>query len=380
MENPQYELELRIDGTLIGDCRRIAQGLKWTRRRTMVGIDEIDFTLNDVIFESWLNERNTTITDILRPLALECRVVRNGVELVGGFLATMPAYSPNGTSSNLAMKFDGYENLLAGVYIYPTAATTAAANSIVDGWIQLANTRSSAAGKSFGFVAGTASTMSSTTITFDGYKTIKDAISDRCDNTTGAGKFDIYWHADRTYDIVKDSEFGTVHSDYVIQYPTMLNGVSATSISASEVSGFASSVIGIGAGETSSDSTKSTAITSLSTNSSAVATYGYAETLVQDSSISTQSVLDTKVATYLKRASSAEWQPQIVLTGRQIAPVPSGAVSTPSIWLADTIVVNNTEDLTGMTSGSFRVQELAVDVSATNAETITPTLERVDAQ
>jgi hypothetical protein len=40
-------------------------------------------------------------------------------------------------------------------------------------------------------------------------------------------------------------------------------------------------------------------------------------------------------------------------------------------------MINNSEDLTGMTNGEFRVNELSVDVTSTGDETITPVLERV---
>ena len=62
MMNADYEVNLYIDGTLIGDCRKLAQNLKWVRRRTKVGADEIDFTLNDVLFNEWCEERKNHTT------------------------------------------------------------------------------------------------------------------------------------------------------------------------------------------------------------------------------------------------------------------------------------------------------------------------------
>ena len=110
-----YEVNLYFKGELLGDVRSIAENLTWTRRRTKIGVDEIDFTINDVLWNKWCEDRQFTIGNILKPYALECRVVRDGVEVVGGFLATMPAYTPRGTSADLQMKFDGYLNLLDGV-------------------------------------------------------------------------------------------------------------------------------------------------------------------------------------------------------------------------------------------------------------------------
>lgn len=196
-----YQVQLRLNGILIGDISKLAQGLKWARRRTMAGVDSIDFTLNDVLFAKWCEERGTTIQEMLKPMALDCRIIRNGEPVVGGFLATMPAYQPRGTSADLALRFDGYTNLLAGVYMYPIGTQTGEAGSVFASWLQVAEARAEAAGKSFGFLAGEVSTFPTIQQTFDNYKTIKDAIADRADNITGAGPFDLYWDADRTYNL-----------------------------------------------------------------------------------------------------------------------------------------------------------------------------------
>lgn len=375
MDNAEYVVELRINGVLIGDIRKLAQNLKWVRRRTKTGVDEIDFTLNDILFQEWCLERNTDINELLKPYALDCRIIRDGVPVIGGYLATMPAYSPKGTSADLAMRFDGYLNLLAGVYMSPVGTQIGKMGTLIDNWIKLADSRAGAAGKAFGLSTGEISDMASVQYTFDNYKPIKEAITDRSDNVEGAGPFDVYFHPDRTYDIISDAEFGDDVTSFVIQYPTELNGISATSISAQEVQGFASSVIGLGAGEVSSNPDENTVITSQQTNSSAVAEYGYCEELIQESSVSQQTTLNANVATELKRVSTPIWQPETILAGRQIAPSPVGE---PKIWLGDKIRLRNNADLTGQTSGVFRVNELAVAVSATGAETITPVWERVE--
>lgn len=375
IEVAEYAVELRLNGQLIGDVRRLAQDLTWARRRTKCGVDTIDFTLNDVLFAEWCAERGTTIVEMLKPLALDCRVIRNGVPVVGGFLATMPAYSPNGTSANLALSFDGYINYLAGVYISPVGTQTGRMGTLIQNWITMADTRARNAGKAYGFVAGHIDTMASVEQTFDNYKTVKDVIVERCDNSTGAGLFDVYFDVDRAYNIYKDQNFGEIIKDYTVRYPASLNGVSATSISASEVDGFASTVIAVGAGEISSDASKNTAITTTITDSAKVAEYGYYEDMFQESSISRMDSLTRNAQTRLKNDGDMRWKPEITLTGRQVAPAP---LASGKIWLGDTITINNAADVTGTTNGQFRVNELVVKVGATNAEIITPTLERRD--
>ena len=216
--------------------------------------------------------------------------------------------------------------------------------------------------------------MNSITHTFDNYKTVKDWICDRCDNTTGAGPFDVYFHADKTYDIYKDNNFGSVILDWTAFYPMLLNNTSVTSISAAEVGDFASAVVGLGTGEVSPKANENTALFRFTSDPDAVSEYGYMETLYQNSSISVGSTLQRNIDALLFNASNPIWQPQITLHGKQVAPKPSGS---NKIWIGDTITINNALDLTGMTNGDFRVDELNVAISAGGDETITPVLERV---
>lgn len=369
-----YEVRLYLNGSLLGDIRSFAVGLKWVRRRTKLGADEIDFSVNDKVFSNWCEERNTDLNTVLRPFALECRVLRNGVEVIGGFLATMPAYAPMGDSATLSLKFDGFLNLLNGVYISPIGTVTGRMGDLVKQFIDLANTRSGDAGKSYNFIANTIGTLAKIDHTFDNYKTVKDWICDRCNNTTGAGPFDVYFYADKRYDVKASNKFGDNITNYVINYPTILNGASAINISADEISGIATSVIGIGAGEVSSNKAKNTAIISKATNSEMVNKYGYYETLIQESSISKQSTLNQKVQTELYYDSNPIWKPTISLVGNIIEPTPNADIK---IWIGDVVTIKNDEDLTGMTNGTFKVNELAVTVSAANGEQIAPILERV---
>lgn len=375
-----YEVRLYLNGRLIGDVRPLAQNLNWSRKRTKVGADSIDFTINDVLWNQWCEARNTTINELLKPLALECRVVRNGVELLGGFLATMPAYQPLQTSANLNMHFDGFLNLLAGFYIrdmstnLPLGTISGPAGELVSQMVQMGDSVANDAGKAWGFSEGIIGELASITHTFDNYKTIKDWICDRCDNQTGAGPFDVYFYADKTYDVKSENDFGDVITDWVANYPTILNGTSATSISAQEVSGYASAIMGLGAGEVSANADENTALFRYLNDADAVREYGYMETLYQESSISTGTVLENNMSAELFNAANPIWQPEITLHGKQVAPTPSGYAK---IWIGDTIMINNTIDLTGMTNGEFRVNELNVAVSANGDETITPVLERV---
>lgn len=373
MDIPAYAVELRINGQLIGDVRSIAQNLKWKKARTNSGVDSIDFTLNDKLFAEWCEKRNTNIESMLKPFALDARVVRNGEDLVGGFLATMPAYQPHADSADLNLHFDGYLNLLAGVYLHPTATISKQAGQMVADWITIAENRSQNAGKAFGITQQSVQALATIERTFDNYKPIKEAITDLTDNVDGAGPFDVIFNPDRSYFITND--LGRDITSWQIYYPTRLSGQSATQISASEVQGFASHIIALGAGETSSDPAKSTVIVSEATDSDAVQEFGYVENLVQYSSVGRQTTLDQHCSTDLANAAAVQWQPEITLIGRQTPPSPTADYG---LWIGDRINLQNEVDPTGQTSGRFRINVLDVSVSGSNAETIKPTLERLE--
>ena len=371
MNQAEYRIELRLDGTLVGDIRSIAQNLTWRRCRTATGVDEIDFTLNDQEFAEWCTERGTTIDQMLTPYALDARVIRNGVAVAGGFLATMPAYQPQNASANLQMKFDGYINLLAGVYIRPTALRTATADQMVVGWITDAETRATNAGKPFGITQGNIQTLASIQRTFDNYKSVKEAITDLVDNVDGAGPFDVIFNPDRSYDIT--NQLGRDITAWQLNYPAQLGGQGVATISAQEVQGFASHIIALGAGETSSDPAKSTVITAEYSDGEAIARYGYVEQLVQYSSVSRQTTLNSNALANLNNAANVRWQPQITLLGRQTPPDPTNDYG---LWIGDHIWLQNNADKTGQTSGKFRINQISVAVSANGGEVITPELER----
>lgn len=371
IKTAEYKLELRLDGQLIGDLRNIAQDLKWSRCRTNYGVDEIDFTLNDQIFAKWCQDRNTTIDQVMKPYALDCRVIRNGEAVAGGFLATRPAYQPQAASANLAFRFDGYINLLAGVYIHPTATVVKRANQMVQDWITMADTRATNAGKGFGFTLQSAEQLATIQRTFDNYKPVKEAITQLADNVDGAGQFDVIFNPDRSYYIT--ANLGREITSWQLYYPPRLAGQSIATISAAEVQGFASHIITLGAGETSSDPAKSTVIVAESTNSEAVAEFGYVENLTQYSSVSRMTTLQGHNATDLREASNCFWEPNITLTGSQTPPSPT---EDYGLWIGDVVYLENSVDPTGATSGWFRIQAIQVSVSAQGAENITPIIER----
>lgn len=367
-----YQVQLRLNGEPIGDIRELAENLHWTRNRTNYGVDAIEFTLNDQLFAKWCAEYGTSINAMLKPLALECRISRNGELVAGGFLATLPAYQPLQASASLQMRFDGYINLLDGIILSPTARTTKRADQFITDWIDIANARSTAAGKGYGFTRGSIQALNQVQRTYDNYKTVKEALLEMSDNVDGAGQFDVIFEPDKSYYITNN--LGRTITEWQLYYPPRDGGQSVATIKAAEVQGFASRIITLGSGEVSSNPDKNTVVVASSTNSDAVAEFGYFERMTQYSSVSRQATLESHNATDLYNATNLQWNPEITLFGRQTPPSPTAEFG---LWIGDQIYLENIADPTGMTTGWFQIQAIDVTVSATGAETITPSLERV---
>ena len=115
-------------------------------------------------------------------------------------------------------------------------------------------------------------------------------------------------------------------------------------------------------------------ITSEATDSDAVQEFGYVEQLNQYSSVSRQTTLDQKCNTDLANATAVQWEPAITLIGRSTPPSPT---EDYGLWIGDQIYLENQADMTGQTSGKFRINIIDVAVTASNAETIKPTMERI---
>lgn len=367
-----YQVQLRLNGEPIGDIRELAENLHWTRNRTNYGVDAIEFTLNDQLFAKWCAEYGTSINATLKPLALECRISRDGELVAGGFLATLPAYQPLQASASLQMRFDGYINLLDGIILSPTARTTKRADQFITDWIDIANARSAAAGKGYGFTRGNIQALNQVQRTYDNYKTVKEALLQMSDNVDGAGQFDVIFEPDKSYYITNN--LGRTITEWQLYYPPRDGGQSVATIKAAEVQGFASRIITLGSGEVSSNPDKNTVVVASSTNSDAVAEFGYFERMTQYSSVSRQATLESHNATDLYNATNLQWNPEITLFGRQTPPSPTAEFG---LWIGDQIYLENIADPTGMTTGWFQIQAIDVTVSATGAETITPSLERV---
>lgn len=362
----EYEIELRYDGNLVGNIFPITTSRSWRKRKN--GVDEINFSVSLKKMVQWCEERNTTLRELVTPMKLDARIVRNGVPLLGGFLYEVPGYtqSVENVDTEINFIFDGYLNLCAGLYNRPT--TTYSARPIsryLKQELQNALNRASSAGYNFGITMGTIEEWTpNDQNTYDSYKTIKDILIEQTDNTEGAGTFDVDFGYDRTFNIYH--EMGNDRTDTVIYYPSRPGVLNALSVSYDSWGDFASHVIGVGAGNGVGDG--GAALVRSVTSQSAIQEYGYYETMFQDSSISNATTLTNKLSGILASTTHPTLIPKITIVGNSID------IGT-TFWIGDVFTFRNDEDPFLETDAPLRIIELSCEIGDANEESLTITSE-----
>ena len=354
------QIEIRYNNTLIGDIYPITIDRSWTK--TLNGVDVIDFSVSLQQFANWCVERGTTMQEIIKPLKLDARIVRDGVPLLGGVLLEVPSYSLSNDKldTTVSFTFDGYLNLTAGLRIRPTVKYNERLDSYLVKILNAGLTRARNAGADLGITIGSCAQLSQDQNTYDSYKTIKDALTEQTDNTTGAGRFDIDFDYKREFRIYKP--MGQDRSDIVINFPSVKNGLNATAVSYDAWSGIATHWIGVGAGNgVGSGGAALTAETTSAQDSAGLREFGYYEEVFQDSSISVLNTLKNKLSGELAKSTKPTQVPIISLNSNALE-------FGKTFWIGDRFTFNNTSNGLLSDSGVYRVLEISVKIDDVGAE------------
>lgn len=398
---PTYRLELFFDHKYVGEIRHLAENLTYTISSSRFGVDAITFSIDLNAFSAYLEgyegmSGGEALRSILKPVCLECVVLRNNEALVGGVMIQMPTISFSNDSATLEMVFDGYANLLDGVFISPAATQTATANVFIQNWMTEANNRSYNfipwEYHGFLFDYDSASSINLPTIqrTYDTYKSVKELIFEMCDNTEGAGEFDVIFKPLLGYYEYPETPAGhgfyASRPQYIIQndttitgqtnlfYPSGVGGSGILSINIEQADDFGLVAYLLGNGDTSSDPNLNTVLTSIypSTRPQTSEYPGYRERMWQFSSITNQATLDGRAQALQKKSSSIQWQPTLTLAGNHTPPSPT---ASDGIWIRRRIKIETSKDPLNIFARTAIVRELEVEVSSTNSELVKPLLE-----
>lgn len=363
MWNTKYEIQIRFDGDLIGNIYPITTARSWSKIKN--GVDQIQFQVSMLKMQDWCRQRGTTLAEIVKPLKLDARIVRDGVPLLGGILLEIPSYSldNNRLDCDLSFTFDGYLNIYSGIYIRPSITYSAQPlNQYLTDLLNRANNRAANAGAPTGVTIGHIDVLGKDQNTYNSYKSVKDALTEQTDNETGAGNFDIDFTYDRKFCIYK--EMGNDRTDAIIRYPSIRGALNATSVSFSAWKSLATHVIGVGAGNGVGDGGAALVTeTSAAQDAYGISEYGYYEQVFQDSSISRESTLKNKISGILEQGTKALLTPTIGIVGNQLK-------LGQTFWIGDRFKFKNSFDPFIPTSATLKVLQLDCAIEDTGVENL----------
>lgn len=310
-----YEVRLYRNRDYLGDLGKLARELTWTvNRNPQVGYNSLSFKVDQIAFDNWCKGTGVETDDIVRPINTDCQIwVRNTpmdepVCVANGYLYAMPTGVPNGDAMDYQFEFKDQFLKLQGASKIPNGTTYTQwyADDLVSDLITKAQARQ---GVSYGFSKGAVVRLPKIDRTYTDWKPVSEAIAEMCDNSTGAGQFDVWIDQNYKWNIAKPRG---QDSGLVFHYPydptlTMIPMASAPTYEQVPELMTAIRAVGEGQGEA--------AITTLIKDNDAIERYGYVEGYQQYSSITNLNTLNQKARADLDNAINPNPAPTISING-----------------------------------------------------------------
>lgn len=368
-----YTYDKANGGATVGDIFSIAQSLKWTKRRNAVST--ISFSISMRKLRSWCKQYNFDVTRFFTPIKSSVVLISDdGEAVIGGYLSETPEFSfttdPDATAS---FSFVDGLGLATGFILKPVQSfTNALSDQLVSG-VNQAITASTAAGAPWPISVGShIDTLDAVTNTVSSPKKLSDFLTERTDNTTGAGPFDVYFDAYGVFEIW--DPLGTnVSSTTILTWPDTGAKGGCKSISFPAWSNYYSNIFMSGSGNGYGDDGGT--IISRKVNNDTIANTGYYEEAVQDSSISDQTTLDSSATSYLRYTSKPFSNPTITIDGDNYKFYDHRLGGT--LWVGDTVALDVSSGLASIlpidTTSLFRVDTIAGTVDRQGKASITLT-------
>lgn len=362
-----YEVRLYRNRDYLGDLGKLARDLTWTvNRNPQIGYNTLSFKIDQIAFDNWCKGTGVETDDIVRPINTDCQIwVRNTpmaepVCVANGYLYAMPTGVANGDAMDYQFEFKDQFLKLQGASRIPNNTTYSQqyADNVISDLITKAQTRQ---GASYGFSKGTVVRLPKIDRTYTDWKPVSEAIAEMCDNSTGAGQFDVWIDQDYKWNIAKPRG---QDSGLVFHYPydptlTMIPMASAPTYEQIPELMTAIRAVGEGQGDA--------AITTLIKDNDAIKQYGYIEGYQQYSSITNLNTLNQKAQADLDSAINPSPAPTISVNGVFI--------NWETFGVGDLISYVNEQAVGYGLAGTVRVATITVNCDGNRNESVQLTTE-----
>lgn len=301
------------------------------------------------------------------------QIVQDGSLVFAGVLDGFPEVSSNSLDADISLSFVSWLGLLKGIPVIPTQVLTGNLDKILVSKVRDAISVSNDGAAPYPITIGDhIDSLPAVTWTVDNMMSLKDFLVQRCDNATGAGNFDIDITADGKFEIWK--KLGYDISSRII-FKAGDASANIQSIDFPQWDEPYTDAIISGAGNGYGDN--GTVIVSHAFNTASRKRHFYNCLLAQDSSISTQDVLDRAATKQIKYSSSPVSTPTITVNTTYLRLKVCNHVLGGDIWIGDTVKL----DMRGIYAGiplpvdkKMRIDQLNITIEPTYSTTVKMTM------
>lgn len=337
---PKYQLELWVNGVLVGDISKLAKNRSYTIKRN--DREELSFELDVIAFEAYCASLGAEPVEILEAYVTDVRVKRNDEYRFGVQVVDMNYIFDEG-GARIEVKCSGFLDLLMDRYVTKTYIDTDATEIARD---LIAETQ--AVMGSFGITNGVnqATTKRRDREYID--QNVKDAIM----NLTNLidGTFDFKFTADRQFETY--TQMGAVRDNLKFTYPYNIKSMTVPRTALN----LYNYIIGLGSGfgeET---------LRSEAGDTASRLNYGTRQKILSFNSINVQETLDQQVVSEVLLRKDIVMLPKLKVSGE--------FCDLNVVWVGDRIPVG-TQGFTSMPlDGMFRIEQINCSLDDNDAEDI----------
>lgn len=340
-------------------------------KRNAVGTAEFKLKYRSIL--SIMQANSLSLAQFLNEWLSTVQIVQDGSLVFAGVLDGFPEVSSNSLDADISLSFVSWLGLLKGIPVIPTQVLNGNLDKILVSKVRDAISVSNDGAAPYPITIGDhIDSLPAVTWTVDNMMNLKDFLIQRCDNATGAGNFDINITADGRFQIWKQQGYDT--SQKII----FKAGDASANIQSLDFprweEPYTDAIIS-GAGNGYGDD--GSVITSHAVNAESRKRHFYYCTLAQDSSISTQDVLDRAATKQIKYSSSPISKPTITVNATALRLKVCEHDLGGDIWIGDTVGL----DMRGIYEGiplppgkKTRIDQLDISIDPTYSTTVKMTM------
>lgn len=345
---PKYELELWINGVLVGDISRLAKNRRFTLRRNAG--EDLAFLMNLTAFERYCEQSGRSPLATLEPYVTDIRVKRNGQYLFGTQVVELQ-YNLNQGEINMEVKATGFLDLFKDRYITKSYAGIESSAIFRDA---IAETQSGDPFNDFNVEQGVQQYV--TPVNRD-RNYVDQNVRDLLVNLTALvdGNFDFKFSYDRSYEIFE--QVGSNRPGNKFTYPYNISGGTVPR-SALNLYNY---IIGLGSGF------GEEALRSIQTDPTSQGNYKTRQKIVTFNSVTEQETLDDNASAYLSRVKDILMLPSIKTSGE--------FCDLSVIGVGDRVPVEVQGHAAIPLNDTYRIEQIDCSIDDNDAEDISLTID-----